>query len=208
LLEFVTKVITSDKVEFKGSKEFKPRMMKEVFKEKVLNFTIDEGTDQEFGKSMSSAVETAYHLDLSTRDWFVFNDCYGTSEEKLLIKFIDKRYKELAAVYSEVYLIRNEKHFKIYGYDDGKPLEPDFVLYLIGKEPVKTMHYQVFLEPKGSHLLRADKWKEDFLLSIKENHTIEQLFSDRNYVVWGMPFFNHGERMPEFEEGFNKLLEQ
>ena len=206
LLEHVSKVISSDKIEFKGSKEFKPKMVKDVFKEKVLNFTIDEGTDQEFGKSMSDPLGTAYHLDLSNRDWFVFNDCYGTSEEKLLIKFIDKRYTDLAKVYSEVYLIRNEKHFKIYGYDDGKPLEPDFVLYLVGKEPTNTMHYQVFLEPKGSHLLRADKWKEDFLTSIKENHTIEQLFSNKKYVVWGMPFYNHAERMPEFEAGFKELL--
>jgi len=68
------------------------------------------------------------------------------------------------------------------------------------------MHYQVFLEPKGNHLLRADKWKEDFLISIKENHTIEQLFSNRNYIVWGMPFYNHTERLTEFETGFKELL--
>jgi type III restriction enzyme len=206
LLDFVSKVISSEKIEFKGSKEFKPKMVNEVFKEKVLNFTVDEGTDQEFGKSMCDPTETAYHLDLSTRDWFAFTDCYGTSEEKLLIKFIDKRYAELALIYSEVFLIRNEKHFKIYGYDDGKPLEPDFVLFLVGKEPINTMHYQVFLEPKGSHLLRADKWKEDFLVSIKANHTIEQLFSNKQYVVWGMPFYNYAERMPEFEAGFKELL--
>ena len=206
LLDFVSKIIFSKKIEFKGSKEFKPKMVNEVFKEKILNFTIDDGTDQEFGKSMCDTTETAYHLDLSTRDWFAFTDCYGTSEEKLLIKFIDKRYNELAAIYSEVYLIRNEKHFKIYGYDDGKPLEPDFVLFLVGKEAVNTMHYQVFLEPKGNHLLRTDKWKEDFLISIKENHNIEQLFSNRNYIVWGMPFYNHTERLTEFETGFKELL--
>lgn len=56
----------------------------------------------------------AYHLDLSKRDWYVFDDFFGTSEEKLLIQFIDKRYDDLKKKYSDVYLIRNEKHFKLY----------------------------------------------------------------------------------------------
>ena len=186
VLNEISGVIASDKIEFKGSKEFKPRMMKDVFTDKTLNFMIDGGEDQEFGKSMNNATETAYHLDLATRAWFAFDDCFGTSEEKLLIQYIDKRYKELSKVYSEAYLIRNEKHFKIYAFEDGRPFEPDFILYLIGKEKTDTMHYQVFVEPKGTHLLKADEWKEKFLVSIKEHFQVEQLFSNKKYVVWGL----------------------
>lgn len=206
VLNEISGVIASDKIEFKGSKEFKPRMMKEVFTDKTLNFMIDGGEDQEFGKSMNSATETAYHLDLTTRAWFAFDDCFGTSEEKLLIQYIDKRYKDLSKVYSEAYLIRNEKHFKIYVFEDGRPFEPDFILYLIGKEKTDTMHYQVFVEPKGTHLLKADEWKEKFLVSIKEHFHVEQLFSNKKYVVWGLPFYNSTERLPEFEEAFETLL--
>ena len=61
----------------------------------------------------------AYHLDLTVRDWYVFNDCYGTSEEKLLIKYIDKKYEDLKQKYSDVYLIRNERHFQLYNFNDG-----------------------------------------------------------------------------------------
>ncbi|MCU2510813.1 hypothetical protein DJ489_24880 [Enterobacter hormaechei] len=179
VLSEISGVIASDKIEFKGSKEFTPRMIKEVFTDKTLNFMIDGGEDQEFGKSMNNVTETAYHLDLTTRAWFVFDDCFGTSEEKLLIQYIDKKYKELSKVYSEAYLIRNEKHFKIYAFEDGRPFEPDFILYLIGKEKTNTMHYQVFVEPKGTHLLKADEWKEKFLVSIKEHFEIEQLFSNK-----------------------------
>lgn len=207
VLNEISGVIASDKIEFKGSKEFKPRMMKEVFTDKTLNFMIDGGEDQEFGKSMNNATETAYHLDLTTRAWFAFDDCFGTSEEKLLIQYIDKRYKDLSKVYSEAYLIRNEKHFKIYAFEDGRPFEPDFILYLIGKEKKDTMHYQVFVEPKGTHLLKADEWKEKFLVSIKEHFDAEQLFSNKKYVVWGLPFYNSTERLPEFEEAFETLME-
>jgi type III restriction enzyme len=206
VLNEISGVIASDKIEFKGSKEFKPRMMKDVFTDKTLNFMIDGGEDQEFGKSMNNATETAYHLDLTSKSWFAFDDCFGTSEEKLLIQYIDKRYKDLSKVYSEVYLIRNEKHFKIYAFEDGRPFEPDFILYLIGKEKTDTMHYQVFVEPKGTHLLKADEWKEKFLVSIKEHFQVEQLFSNKKYVVWGLPFYNSKERMPEFEEAFETLI--
>ncbi|SUY87897.1 Uncharacterized protein conserved in bacteria [Comamonas terrigena] len=205
-LTAIAEVIASDKIEYKGSKKFVPRMVRDVFSDKTLNFMVDDGGDKEFGRSMNDPAETAYHLDLSTRAWFAFDDCFGTSEEKLLIKYIDKRYAELSKVYSEAYLIRNEKHFKLYAFEDGRPLEPDFVLYLIGKEKTDTMHYQVFIEPKGGHLLKADEWKEKFLVGIKENFQIEQLFSNKKHVAWGLPFYNSTERMPEFEAAFDSLV--
>ena len=182
-------------------------MIKDTFTDKTLNFMLDEGGDKEFGRSMNTIGETSYHLDLSTRDWYVFDDCYGTSEEKLLIQFIDKRYDDLKTRYSDAWLIRNEKHFKLYNFDDGRPLEPDFVLYLVGKETKDTMHYQVFVEPKGAHLLRADEWKEEFLKSIKAVFEIEQLFTNKKYAVWGLPFYNNAQRGKEFAEAFDSLVE-
>lgn len=203
----VAEVIASDKLEYKGTQEFKPYMIKDKIIKKTLSFSKDDSDDKEFGKSMCDASQTAYHLDLSTRDWFVFDDCYGTSEEKLLIKFIDKRYSDLKKKFTSAYLIRNERHFKIYNFDDGRPLEPDFLLYLIGKEKHDTMYYQVFIEPKGGHLLMQDAWKEKMLISLKDKAVIEQLWKDRKYVVWGMPFFNNDLRMPEFETSFKDLVE-
>ncbi len=207
ILDAIAEVIASDKVEFKGTKLFKPYMLKDKFTDKTLNFMLDEGGDKEFGRSMNNAGETAYHLDLSKRDWYVFDDCFGTSEEKLLIQFIDKRYDDLKKRYSDVYLIRNEKHFKLYNFYDGRPFEPDFVLYLVGKEQRDTMHYQVFIEPKGSHLLKADDWKEKFLVSIKDCFEIEQLFINKKYAVWGLPFYNSEQSEPVFTDEFEKLMQ-
>jgi len=205
VLGVISEVIASDKVEFKGTTRFKPFMIKEKFTDKTLNFMADEGEDREFGKSMNDPAETAYHLDLTKRDWYVFSDCYGTSEEKLLIQFIEKQYETLKKKYAQVYLLRNEKHFKLYNFDDGRALEPDFVLYLIGKKKKDTMHYQVFIEPKGGHLLKADEWKERFLVRIKENHELEQLFADKKYVMWGLPFYNSEQRESQFTEAFEAI---
>ncbi|MEO5355854.1 MAG: DEAD/DEAH box helicase family protein [Nitrospirae bacterium YQR-1] len=201
--------IVSNKLEYEGAKEFKPYLLKDKITDKTLSFSLDESDDKQFGKSMSNANETPeqYHLDLSKRDWFVFDDCYGTSEEKLLIKFIDKRYDDLKKKFADIYLIRNERNFKIYNFYDGRPLEPDFLLYLIGKEKKDTMYYQVFIEPKGGHLLKVDEWKEQMLANLKVKAVIDQLWKDKKYVVWGMPFFNSEQRMPEFETAFKTLVE-
>jgi type III restriction enzyme len=206
ILTTISQVIASEEIEHEGTKEFVPRMIKDVFTDKTLHFMIDEGGDGELGRSMNDTDDT-YHLDLAKRNWYVFDDCFGTSEEKSLVTYIDKRYQELAGRYSEVFLIRNESHFQLYAFRDGRPFEPDFVLYLVGKESTNTMYYQVFIEPKGGHLLKADEWKEQFLAKIKAEFQIEQLFANRSYVVWGLPFYNSELRVPEFELAFDELVE-
>ena len=38
--------------------------------------------------------------------------------------------KECDSKYSEIYLVRNARLFKLYRFSDGNPMEPDFVLFL------------------------------------------------------------------------------
>jgi len=205
VLEDISIVLASNKIEFKGSKEFKPYLFKDKIKDKVLNFTVNESEDKEYGKSMINPIETNYHLDLSKKDWYVFNDCFGTSEEKLLIKYIDKIYEKLKLKYDKIFLVRNERHFKIYNFDDGRAIEPDFVLFLVNHQPERNLYYQIFIEPKGQHLLQTDEWKEKFLTTLKEEHHLEQLWKARKYIVWGMPFYNNALET-DFENEFKKLL--
>ena len=70
-----------------------------------------------------------------------------------------------------------------------------------------TTYYQVFIEPKGGQLIEHDIWKHNFLMQLKTEHKIEQLWKNKNYVVWGMPFFNEKETKPEFEKEFSRLIE-
>lgn len=205
VLEKLASALQSDKVEYKGTKEFKPYMLKDKIKDKTLNIVNDDGGDKEYGIGQGETTNQGLHLDLSDKNWYVFNENYGTSEEKYFVRYINKVYDQLKNKYDEVYLVRNERHFKIYTFNDGRPIEPDFVLFLVQKDPKKAFHYQIFIEPKGGHLLKTDEWKESFLKVLKEEHRIEQLWEGKEYIIWGMPFYNEVERKADFEKAFEKL---
>jgi len=206
VLQSISEVIVSDKIEFKGTKEFKPYLLKNKFKDKKMNIAVSENEDKEYGIAQSLTTNEDLRIDLSNKEWFAFNDNYGTSEEKYLVKFINKTYDKLKSKFSDIYLVRNERHFKIFNFDDGRPFEPDFLLYLTDKKNKVSLNYQIFIEPKGQHLLETDKWKEEFLEILKENHSIEQLWKNKIYTIWGMPFFNEEHRKHIFKKEFEKLL--
>ncbi|MDP3103683.1 MAG: DEAD/DEAH box helicase family protein [Candidatus Methanoperedens sp.] len=184
--------------------------LKDKITETTVNYPIEVGGDAEKGVSMSGT-KTRLQLDLAKCDWYAFEDCFGTDEEKYFVKFIDEEYNELKTKYDEIYLIRNERHFKIYS-TDGRALEPDYVLYLIQKEQVASaIVYQIFIEPKNKKLGQAEKWKENYLKGI--NHDVlEQLKKDglelihesRKYRLWGLPFYTEMETKREFREEFEK----
>jgi type III restriction enzyme len=206
VLEKISQIIISEDVEFKGTKEFKPYEVNKTFKDKTLNIYVREGGDQEYGVGQNETVNIDLKLDLSNKEWYVFNDNYGTSEEKYLIKFINKTYDKLKTKYSKIYLVRNEKYFQLYNFDDGRAMEPDFVLFLYKKETGQSLYYQVFIEPKGDHLLKEDEWKENFLKSLKEKAEIKVLWKTKKFIVWGMPFYNEQLRKVEFENEFIKII--
>lgn len=206
LLEKLSNQLQADRVDYKGTKDFKPFMVRETFTKKTLNIVNDGNTQQELGIAQAETTNSDLNMDLSNEDWFVFNENYGTSEEKYLVKYIAKVINQLKQKYSEVYLIRNERHFKIFNFDDGRAFEPDFVLFLINGDESPALHYQVFIEPKGQQLLKADEWKHNFLMQLQSEHKVEQLWSDRSYVIWGMPFYNETETKAEFEAELKKLM--
>ena len=67
-----------------------------------------DDSDREYGKSMKEAANLFLTMDLEKCVWHAYNDCYGTSEEKHLIKYIEAIYPKLKVKYDEVYLVRNE----------------------------------------------------------------------------------------------------
>ena len=206
VLEKVSQVIISDKVEFKGTSEFKAYKIDETFKNKTLNIFVREGNDQEYGVGQKETTNRNLNMDLSNKEWYAFNDNYGTSEEKYLIKFINKTYDKLKMEYSKIYLVRNEKFFQLYNFDDGRAMEPDFVLFLEKKGTGQSLHYQIFIEPKGGDRLKEDEWKERFLISLKEKTKLQILWKTKKYVIWGLPFYNEQYRKNEFEDEFGKIV--
>ncbi|WP_322959046.1 DEAD/DEAH box helicase family protein [Mycoplasmopsis cynos] len=199
--------VSSLKQEFVGSTEFTPKLLKEVIKNKKIYM---EKIDSNGGKgdSQNNCFNDEYRLDLRNESWYVFNDNYGTSEEKLFIKYfktsIEPKLKEKDLEY---YVVRNERipELAIYSFEAGERLEPDFLLFIRKKQVDGNLTYQGYVEPKGTHLLEKDAWKESFSLQIENLATVKGLFSD-NHKIIGLPFFNKENRMEEFEESIDKLI--
>lgn len=208
VLERIAEVMTSENIEHKGTKEFKPHRLKEHLKDKTLHFTINEGEDGEAGKSMNDPHETAIHLNVSARDWYVFNDCFGTSEEKRLIMSLEQVYDALKAHYDEIYLMQNAARFKMYNVDDGRAIAPNFLLFLAKYGAAQSLHYQIWIETNGAHLPQADEWNETLLNALKEEQFGEQRWNGRKYVVCGMPFSHEQQAPRAFEKYFETLIDE
>lgn len=202
-LKQIGELIEKGHVDKKGSEKFIPKPVKDTFKDKKMNVhRKDDGTD-ETGWGMLESKNAELVMNLAEHDWYAFNECYGSSEEKRLIKFIASTVGKLKKSHEEVYLLRNEGHFKIYNFDDGQAFEPDFVLFLKNKNG-SNERYQLFIEPKGGHLKETDKWKENFLKAIKERGDVQQINSTVEYILYGLPFYNYSEQS-EFAEEFEKI---
>lgn len=199
--------ILNEYVEYKGTEVFIPKKIKEIVMDKQLKINVGDYGDQEYGVPMSNPKHLEYTLNLQEKEWYVYDENYGTSEEKSFVKFIDGIIEELRKKYSEVYLLRNASLFKIYRFSDGKAMEPDFVLFL-KKNSDEIEQYQLFIETKGEHLIKTDQWKEDFLKEIEEKYRIKiELFGENEkYKLIGFPFYNEG-RKSQFIKVFKEKLE-
>jgi len=195
--------ILDEYVEYKGTEIFIPIEIKKVVRDKQLKINVGDYGDQEYGIPMSNAKHIDLQLNLADKDWYVYDENYGTYEEKSFVKFIDGVINDLRQKYSEVYLLRNASLFKIYRFSDGKAMEPDFVLFLKRKDSDEIEQYQLFIEPKGEHLIKTDQWKEDFLKEIEKKHKLEATLFGENekYRLIGLPFYNEG-RKSEFINEF------
>ena len=190
---------------YEGTKEFKPRKLCEVFRDKTVSYTDPHGDGQGISQS-NGAISEHLKVNLSNEDWFVFTDNYGTSEEKEFVAYFKDHVQDLKNKYDKVYLIRNERQLKLFSFNGGERFEPDYVLIMTKQEGNITDQYQIFIEPKGSHLIEKDSWKEEFLLQIEESgRPVKTLIDDNNYKIVGFPFFNVADRQAQFNEAMSKL---
>lgn len=176
---------------YRGTTEFNPQNINEIFHDKVVNYSeVREG-----------GVGESQDINLAAEDWFAYNDNFGTSEEKAFVAYFKARIDELKKIYSKIYLIRNEREFKIFSFDDGARFEPDYVLFLQKENSTSFEQFQIFIEPKGEHLAANDSWKEKFLLELKS----KVLVDDDDYKILGLPFYNHND-VKNFDTAFRTLL--
>ena len=186
---------------FKGSENFKAVPFRSIFFDKLVNYADPMGE----GIGVPQSQSHQWRLDLSEKDWYAFNENYGSGEEKGFVKYFSERVHSLQSVYDSVFLVRNERHMHIYSFDEGRRFEPDFLLFL-GKEGEPIHQLQVFIEPKGENLLQTDAWKQQFLLEMEEKYAIDPsvLQTGTEYSIMGLPFYNNTIRK-DFDESFEEL---
>ena len=201
----ISNVISTIEETYIGTKEFKAKKISDIFHNKIVNYF--DPHDDGIGISQNGlSVDEDLRIDLSLEDWFAYTDNYGTSEEKAFVAYFRDRVETLKKIYNKIYLIRNERAFCIYSFEDGKRFEPDYVLFLQKGNIEKFEQLQIFIEPKGSHLLEKDSWKEHFLLQLKNEAIPVKIFVDDNsYKIWGFHFFNQ-DNLKDFHSDFKGLL--
>lgn len=201
----VAESVSDIEITYVGTTEFKPTRISEMFKDKKCNYTIVH--DGGLGYSQNDAsVPNGRKIDLSKEDWFAFEDNFGTSEEKAFVAYFKSFIPRLKEKYDKVFLVRNERQLHIYSFDGGERFEPDYLLFLHKQNDAGYEQLQVFIEPKGTHLIADDKWKEDFLLEIEDKAVTTKIFVDDNkYKIWGFHFFNTDVRMNEFAKDMERL---
>lgn len=198
LSKIETQFETNDE-QYIGTEEFTPKKISDIFPTDIKRkyFMKDADSDQEFGVPQSYPKNEKYALNLNEKGWYAYDENYGTSEEKSLVKAFDGLFSELSEKWDDIYLIRNEKAFEIYNFMDGKTFEPDYLLIANDKK-TGNISYQIFIEPKGGQLLEKDKWKEDFLKEIMGRNIAEVLADSSKVRVIGLPFYNEEFKREEF----------
>ena len=188
--------------EFKGTNLFKARLLRQVFKDKKIKIDIDELKNKELKD-----------VNLAEKDWYAQNEFYGTDEEQKFISFIDGFIEKLRQRYSDIALLRNEKFFQVFEFDEGRPFEPDFIMFLKKRNKVISI-YQIFIEPKGDQFKDSqgrfkgskEGWKQDFLLELENKAETDLKLENKYFKLIGLPFYNE-KLKKEFEEALeNKIL--
>ncbi len=189
LLQSIEMEIKSNLTEFEGS-DYINEYVHKVFKDKEIKVYKDS--------ERADGQETF----VTNEPWYVYNANYGTSEEKKFVELFQRRFEGLKEKFKNIYLIRNEREIKIID-KLGRAFEPDFILFCKQKKG-KELTYQVFIEPKGAHLIANDKWKEEFLKQIRDEEKIIKIYTD-DYVITGVPFYNYSNEN-EFKQSLENTL--
>ena len=181
LLDAIETELKGTATEYHGTAEFKPSAFRLVFTDKKIKVNVVKK-----GEAYDDLKDY-----LAEQDWYVFDSNYGTSEERSLIELVGRHISTFKKEFREIYLVRNEQQLKIYNFSDGRGFEPDFLLFLVNKKG-EHVTYQLFIEPKGRHLVEYDAWKDAFLDQIRKDlkDKVFELSGSRKYKVIGLPFYN------------------
>ena len=190
LLDDIENQMKANTTEYENTDFVYKDYVHEIFKDKAIRVP----KDSERAKGQEELI--------GDKSWYVYNTNHGTTEEKKFVELFARRFEVLEKKFEDIYLVRSERALKIYD-KIGRAFEPDFLLFCKQKTG-EQYTYQVFIEPKGGHLLEHDKWKEDFLKEIRDHKKIIKIDTDQ-YFITGVPFYNY-ENENNFDEELKATL--
>ena len=82
------------------------------------------------------------------------------------------------------------------------------MLFLRRKDGEDYDNLQIFIEPKGTHLLANDQWKEDFLNQIQRADIGEFCLKGEKFNIYGLPFFNRDRIVSQKLQNFESKLKE
>jgi type III restriction enzyme len=186
------------------------------------NYSKEKGTTEFIGESFSSYIEDyvietnivnsnirtmndqMFSRNMRGQDWYIYDQAIVNNLEWELIEEIHQFLENLQEKFQNIYLVRNERKVKFREFDGVRGFMPDFLLFMEDYD----FTYQLFIEPKGSHLKLQDAWKEDFLLSLSEREDIEVLHEGKKARLIGFKFYSdHKEDKELFRKDFMKKLD-
>ena len=196
LLKQIESEIREQITEYEGTIQFQKEYVHAIFTDKRMEFSPDNPNAEE---------DPQFSHFVSVRDWFAFDTLYGTSEEKAIVRLLDRWIQGTGKTYETLYLLRNEGHFSLYNFSDGQGFQPDFVLFLREKNG-NALSYQLFIEPKGEHIADGDRWKAEFLQEICAEYRSNVLTENTKYRIIGVPSFYNAAQENQFREELDNAL--
>lgn len=171
-----------------------------------LNYAKEKGTSEFIGVPFASYIEDSYVIETNNanissnsfntqvissksmrgHDWYIYDLAIGNPLEWALIEEIHQFLESLQEKYQNIYLVRNERKIKFREIDGVRGFMPDFLLFMEDEE----FTYQLFIEPKGSHLKVQDAWKEKFMLSLTEREDIKIFYEGKEARLIGFKFYS------------------
>lgn len=150
--------------------------------------------------------------EIAHYEWLYY-DRYlqDSSYEKDFLDFIEKSKDYINEAFKEWIVIRNDgfEEFKIYdnreGDTYGMGFEPDFIFFGKRKFDERFLSIECFIEAKGKNRKNEDKWKEDFLKSIKNKEF--KIYDNSKLMLDSMPFFISNDN-DDFKENFEIFLKK
>ncbi|HLV91634.1 MAG TPA: DEAD/DEAH box helicase family protein [Aequorivita sp.] len=170
VLDDISTVLAKEKTEYIGSNVFKPFRLKDKVYDKTLNLRPENS---------KKSKEFEVLQDLYNQDWYPFESFFGTTEEEQFLESFGLVYNELKSQFEEIYLIPNKRYVRVYSFENGKAIEPSFVLFLKQKKDDKNRYYQVFLHSK--------KLEKKFLKQLYIDHSLNSSNKDE-YVLSSLSF--------------------